>query len=110
MGQPVVAYDYVTGEELADGVILDAIVNEQTNNLDFSVAGTEHIPIGTPLSYSIKHKLSDSKFSAQIDNLISAAIMYQLCLHGYQGSILFTPEEEIGQSRSYILYHLERSN
>jgi len=77
--------------------------------LDFSVAGTENVPIGTPLSYSVKHKETSERFSAQIDNLLSAAIMYQLCLHGYQGSILFTPEEEIGQSRSYILYHLEKS-
>ncbi len=109
LGQPVIAYDYLTGENIADGVILDANINEATDSLIFSVAGTENVPIWTPLSYSVAYKKTEDMFSAQIDNLIFAAVVYQLCLHGYQGSILFTPEEEIGQSWSYLLYHLEKA-
>lgn len=110
VNEKVVAYDYTTGEELGQAYIEDVYMNPSTSQLRFTINGMDDLKIWTPLSYSLWHEddVNNKRFSGQIDNVISVALVSYLYELWFEGTCLFTPEEEIGQSRSYIHYYMQK--
>jgi len=104
------AYDESSGEILQEGIIRDAHFCDVEENLVFSIDGIETVPINTPISYSRECHQDDGYVSGQLDNAISAAVIYFLFEHGFRGRAFFTAEEEIGKSWQHLLAHLRRQD
>ncbi len=58
---------------------------------------------GTPVAYVDELQLDEGYLSAQLDNVLSAAIILFLYERGYQGRAFFTAQEEVGKSWRYLL-------
>ena len=54
------------------------------------------------IAFSDKLKREDDLISAQLDNVISAAIIIYLYQNGFQGTAFFTAQEEAGKSWRYV--------
>lgn len=103
MHQRVQAYDPWSGAYLGLGEIDNAYFCERRVNLLFNVKGLEHLHAGTPVAYVDTLKYEDEHLSAQLDNVLSAAIILYLYERGYQGRAFFTAQEEVGKSWRYLL-------
>lgn len=107
-GQLVQAHMPYVGTYLGQGTITNSYICPERNNLIFEVEGLEYIQPGTPVAFLDRLTVADGYLSAQIDNVISAAIIIYLFLHGFQGTALFTAEEEAGRSWRYTLSWFQR--
>ncbi len=108
--QPVQAYEPWSGSYLGLGVIDNAYICEYRKNLVFEVKGLEHLIPGTPVAFvdTLTHK--KGLLSAQLDNVISAAVIIYLYRSGYQGTAFFTAQEEGGRSWRFLLEWFRRFN
>ncbi len=106
--QPVQAYDPWSGGYLGYGVINNAYICDRRKNLVFEVKDLEHLMPGTPVAFSdlLTHK--GGYISAQIDNVISAAMIIYLYKLGYEGTAFFTAQEESGKSWRFVLEWFRR--
>ncbi len=102
INQQVQAYEPWSGGYLGIGQISDVYVCEEINNLIFKIDGLSHLLPGTPIAFSDKLKRKDDLISAQLDNVISAAIIIYLYQKGFQGTAFFTAQEEAGKSWTYV--------
>lgn len=109
LNQQVQAYEPYSGGYLGIGKIENVFMCEEINNLVFKINGLSHLLPGTPIAFSDKLKRSDDLISAQLDNVISAAIIIYLYQNGYQGTAFFTAQEEAGRSWRYV-YEWFRKN
>ncbi len=103
LNQQVQAYEPWSGSYLGIATITDVYMCEEINNLMFKIKGFEHLLPGTPIAFVDKLNIDDNLVWAQLDNVISAAIIIYLYQQGYQGRAFFTAQEEAGQSWRYIL-------
>ncbi len=103
MHQSVQAYDPWSGSYLGLGKIYNAYLCERRANLMFNVKGLEYIYAGTPVAFMDTLKYENGYFSAQLDNVLSVAMILYLYERGYQGRAFFTAQEEIGRSWRYLL-------
>lgn len=101
--QSVQAYDPWSGSYLGLGEIDNAYLCERRANLFFNVKGLEHLFAGTPVAYVDTLHYDDGYLSAQLDNVLSAAIILFLYERGYQGRAFFTASEEVGKSWRFLL-------
>ncbi|MEY3089998.1 MAG: hypothetical protein RL113_314 [Pseudomonadota bacterium] len=101
--QRVQAYEPWSGAYLGLGTIDNAYMCERRANLVFNVSGLEHLHAGTPVAYLDVLKYEEGYLSAQLDNVLSAALILFLYERGYQGRAFFTAEEEVGKSWRYLL-------
>ncbi len=101
--QRVQAYDPWSGAYLGLGKIDNAYFCERRTNLLFNVAGLEHLYAGTPVAFVDTLTYEEGYLSAQLDNVLSAAIILFLYERGYQGRAFFTAEEEAGKSWRFLL-------
>ncbi|MHC3994391.1 peptidase M42 [Thiomicrolovo sp. ZZH C-3] len=102
-GQAVQAYEPRSGTYLGLGTIEKAYICPRRNNLIFEVQGLEYLLPGTPVAYVDSLRNSDGMLSAQLDNVISAALILHLYRCGYEGSAFFTAQEESGKSWRFVL-------
>ena len=102
INQQVQAYEPWGGSYLGIGKITDVYLCEEINNLIFKVDGFKHLLPGTPIAFSDKLKKNNDLISAQLDNVLSAAIIIYLYQNGYQGTAFFTAQEEAGKSWRYV--------
>ena len=102
INQQVQAYEPWSGSYLGIGKISDVYMNEDVNNLFFKIDGLSHLQPGTPIAFSDRLKRTDDLLSAQLDNVISAAIIIYLYQNGFQGTAFFTAQEEAGKSWRYV--------
>ena len=109
INQQVQAYEPWSGSYLGIGKISDVYMNEDVNNLFFKIDGLSHLQPGTPIAFSDRLKRTDDLLSAQLDNVISAAIIIYLYQNGFQGTAFFTAQEEAGKSWRYV-YEWFRKN
>ena len=109
INQQVHAYEPWSGSYLGVGKIYDPYMSEEVNNLMFRIDGLSHLQPGTPIAFSDKLKREDDLISAQLDNVISAAIIIYLYQNGFQGTAFFTAQEEAGKSWRYV-YEWFRKN
>nr|WP_320115652.1 peptidase M42 [uncultured Desulfuromonas sp.] len=107
---PVMAYEPWTGGYLGRGKIVDTYVCPYRNNLIFEVEGLESLVAGTPVAFNDHLQVADGLLTGQLDNVLSAAHLIHLFALGFQGTALFTAEEEAGKSWRYLLEWFRRFN
>lgn len=107
-GTPVIAYEPWSGVYRGAGVIDSCYVCEHRNNLIFNVKGLEHLVAGTPVAFADSLKVHGNLLSAQLDNVLTTALLVHLFSLGYQGTAFFTAQEETGSSWRYLLEWFRR--
>jgi len=104
--EAVYAYD-AQGKRIADGVVKAFSYDFDTKDLVFDIDGFDKLPAGTAIGYVSPLVRQDGNLSSQIDNAVSAAVAYQLVKDGFDGTLLFATEEEIGRSWQHIANYLQ---
>jgi putative aminopeptidase FrvX len=107
-GQRVQAHLPYTGTYIGQGQITHSYICPERKNLIFEVDGLEHLQPGTPIAFLDRLQFKDGYLSAQLDNVISAAIIIFLFRCGFEGTALFTAQEESGKSWRYALSWFQR--
>jgi putative aminopeptidase FrvX len=102
-GQRVQAHLPYAGTYLGQGTITSSRVCPERNNLIFELDGLGFLQPGTPVSYLDRLRLRDGQLIAQLDNVLSVAMIVHLFRCGFQGTALFTAQEEAGRSWRYAL-------
>ena len=108
--EDIYAYDAKTGKELSRGKILRGNYNFEEKFVRYAVLGLEDVPIGTPLALVSELFVRDDYFFSQIDNAVSVAVALQLIEDGFDGTVIFSTEEEIGRSWMYVEDYLIEQN
>lgn len=106
--EKVQAYEPWSGTYLGMGVIKEAFLCKRRNNVIFKVDGFDYLFPGTPIAFMDKLELKDEHISAQLDNVISVAIMIYMYHKGYKGTAFFTASEEAGKSWRFLLEYFRR--
>ena len=110
VGSAVFAYEPVSGKIQGKGTILDITLSE-TRKTIYKIVGLPPLPIHTPIAYYTPLSVNDDGFiSAQIDNVISIAVAYELMKNGVNFDLLLTSEEELGNSWQYIIQYLAKQH
>lgn len=109
VNQNVIAYEPYNGSYLGMGKIKDAFIKEEINNLIFNIEGLNHLLPSTPVAFMDRLVQKDELISAQLDNVISAAIIIFLYQNGFSGTAFFTAQEEAGKSWRFV-YEWFRKN
>jgi len=110
VNEKVQAYEPWSGAYLGIGVIKDAYLCSRRNNIIFKVDGLEYLLPGTPIACVDKLVHKDNLISAQLDNVISVAIIIYMYQLGYKGTAFFTASEEAGKSWRFLLEWFRRFN
>ncbi|MCA9138868.1 MAG: peptidase M42 [Planctomycetales bacterium] len=108
VGQRVQAHLPYTGTYQGQGAITRSYVCPERHNLIFELDALEFLQPGTPISFLDRLKVDDHYISAQLDNVLSVALVLHLFRHGFQGTALFTAQEEAGRSWRYALAWFQR--
>ena len=108
--EKVQAYEPWSGTYLGMGVIKEAFLCERRNNIIFKIDGFEHLFPGTPIAFMDRLDVKDDLISAQLDNVLSAAIIIYMYHLGYRGTAFFTASEEAGKSWRFLLEYFRRFN
>ena len=108
MDEKVQAYQPWAGSYLGLGSIKDAFLCERRNNIIFKIDGFDYLLPGIPIAFMDKLVINDDLVSAQLDNVISIAIIIYLYSLGYQGTAFFTASEEAGRSWRFLLEWFRR--
>jgi len=103
VGEKVQAYEPWSGSYLGLGIIKEAFLCERRNNILFTIDEFEHLMPGTPIAFMDKLEFKDEFISAQLDNVISVAVLIYLYHLGYRGTAFFTASEEAGRSWKFLL-------
>lgn len=106
--EKVQAYQPWSGSYLGLGVIKEAYLCTRRNNIIFKVEGFDHLFPGTPIAFMDRLDIKDDLISAQLDNVISVAIIIYMYQIGYQGTAFFTSSEEAGKSWRFLLEWFRR--
>ena len=107
--QKVQAYDPWSGAYLGLGTISDAFLCDRRHNIIFKVEGFDYLFPGTPIAFMDKLIIgNDGHISAQLDNVVSVALILYLYHLGYQGTAFFTASEEAGKSWRFLLEYFRR--
>ena len=106
--EKVQAYEPWSGTYLGMGVIKDAFLCNRRNNIIFKVDGFDHLFPGTPIAFMDRLEFKDDLISAQLDNVISVAIIIYMYHLGYRGTAFFTASEEAGKSWRFLLEYFRR--
>ncbi len=108
VGQRVQAHLPYTGTYLGQGIITQSSVCPERKNLTFELEGLNYVQPGTPISFLDRLQVQNGYLSAQLDNVLSVAILIDLYRNGFQGTALFTAQEEAGRSWRYALAWFQR--
>ena len=109
-GQRVQAHLPYIGTYIGQGTISSGYLCPKRHNLIFELDGLDYLDPGTPIAFLDRLTLSESSISAQLDNVVSVAMILYLYSIGFQGTALFTAQEEAGRSWRYALAWLQRES
>lgn len=107
-GRRVQAHLPYTGTYLGQGIISNGFHCARRNNLIFEIGGLEFLQPGTPISFLDRLQVTETHLSAQLDNVLSVALIVYLFRNGFTGTALFTAQEEAGRSWRYALSWFQR--
>ena len=107
-GQRVQAHLPYTGTYVGQGTISSGYLCPKRNNLIFELIGLEYLEPGTPVAFLDSLSLTENHVSAQLDNVLSVALIIYLYRIGFKGTALFTAQEEVGRSWRYALAWFQR--
>ncbi len=108
--EKVQAYQPYSGTYLGLGVIKEAFLCERRNNIIFKVEGFDYLFPSTPIAFMDRLEFKDDLISAQLDNVISVAMIIYMYQIGYKGTAFFTASEEAGKSWRFLLEWFRRFN
>ena len=108
-GQRVQAHLPYTGTYQGQAAITRSYICPHRRNLIFELDGLEYLQPGTPISFLDRLRVHDGYLSAQLDNVLSVAMLIHLFRSGFQGTALFTAQEEAGRSWRYALAWFQRN-
>lgn len=108
--EKVQAYQPYSGTYLGLGTIKEAFLCERRNNIIFKVEGFDYLFPSTPIAFVDKLEFKDDLLSAQLDNVVSVAIIIYMYHIGYRGTAFFTASEEAGKSWRFLLEYFRRFN
>ena len=108
--EKVQAYEPWSGSYLGLGEIKQAFLCERRNNIIFKVEGFDFLLPGTPIAFVDKLEHKEGFISAQLDNVLSVAMIIYMYHLGYQGTSFFTASEEAGKSWRFLLEWFRRFN
>lgn len=106
IGEQIFAYDPVTGDKLTSGKIIGARYDFDNKKVIYDTTIQETLPAGIPLALESTLKTQKNYIYSQIDNVISVSVAIQLLKNGFDGTVLFSTEEEIGRSWMHIRDYL----
>ena len=109
-GQRVQAHLPYTGTYIGQGIITTGYLCPKRLNLIFELEGLDYLEPGTPVAFLDRLAVTDNQISAQLDNVVSVALILYLYSIGFQGTALFTAQEEAGRSWRYALAWLQRES
>lgn len=109
VGERVEAYDPWSGIYLGQGEIASAFRCDKRKNVVFQIPDLPPMGPGVPVAYLEHLEVSDGTVSAQLDNVLCVALAVDMFRRGFQGTVLFSAEEEAGRSWRYLLSWLQRS-
>ncbi len=107
-GQRVQAHLPYTGTYLGQGTISSAFLCPYRRNLIFEIEGLGFLQPGTPVSFLDRLHINPTHLSAQLDNVLSVALIVHLFRCGFAGTALFTAQEEAGKSWRYAMGWFQR--
>ena len=107
-GQRVNAHMPYAGSYLGQGTIQKSYVCSRRNNLIFEVEGLEYVQPGVPVSFADRLRVEDGMISAQLDNVVSVAMLIDLIRSGFRGTAFFTAGEEAGRSWRFLVEWFQR--
>ena len=107
-GQRVQAHLPFTGTYLGQGVISASRLCPYRRNLIFEIQGLPQLHPGTPISFLDRLQVNQTHISAQLDNVLSVALIIYLFRLGFTGTALFTAQEEAGRSWRHALAWFQR--
>ncbi|MDO8454673.1 MAG: peptidase M42 [Sulfurimonas sp.] len=108
--EKVQAYQPYSGTYLGLGVIKEAFLCERRNNIIFKVEGFDYLFPSTPIAFMDRLEFKENLISAQLDNVISVAMIIYMYHIGYKGTAFFTASEEAGKSWRFLLEWFRRFN
>ncbi|EMI47333.1 MULTISPECIES: peptidase M42 [Pirellulaceae] len=109
-GQRVQAHTPYAGSYLGQGKIIESYICPRRKNLIFELDGLDFLQPGTPVAFLDRLKEADGLISAQLDNVVSVAMLIELIRSGFQGTALFTAGEEAGRSWRFAAEWFQRHN
>ncbi|MGB0720319.1 MAG: hypothetical protein ACPGRX_07590 [Bdellovibrionales bacterium] len=105
-GERVYAYDPMTLHSLGEGGIETCEPCMDGGDSLFYVHDIEIDELGIPLAYARQGSFENGYLKGQIDNAVCVATLRVLLENGFEGTALFTTEEEIGKSWTHIARYL----
>lgn len=109
-GQRVQAHMPYTGTYLGQGVISNSYHCPKRHNLIFEIDGLAFLQPGTPVSFVDRLDCDGTHIRAQLDNVVSVALILHLYRLGFQGTALFTAQEEAARSWRFALSWFQRES
>ncbi len=109
-GQRVQAHLPYTGTYIGQATITKGYLCPKRLNLIFELDGLAYLEPGTPVAFLDRLTLTDHHISAQLDNVVSVALIIYLYRNGFRGTALFTAQEEAGRSWRYAQAWLQRES
>ncbi len=109
-GQRVQAHTPYAGSYLGQGQITRSYVCPRRRNLIFELDGLEFLQPGSPVAFLDRLQVDDGMVSAQLDNVVSVAMLIELIRRGFQGTALFTAGEEAGRSWRFAVEWFQRQD
>lgn len=109
-GETVFAYDPKTNDKLGEGVIEICHPVMLMGEALFFVHGMKAVKQDVPVAYARTAREHEGYVKGQIDNALSLAVIYALFKAGFQGTAIFSTEEEIGKSWIHIADFLKKSH
>lgn len=106
-GERIYAYDTQSGQRLGEGLIDTCNPCMLDGDALFFIDDMDTIDAGVPLAYARTASYEQGRLKGQIDNAISLGVLYELFKEGFEGTAIFSTEEEIGKSWVHIQSYLE---
>ncbi|MGH1349188.1 MAG: hypothetical protein ACRBBN_00025 [Methyloligellaceae bacterium] len=107
-GADVYAYEPWSGSYRGSGKVRNCYICNYRNNLIFEVEGLEYVVAGMPVAFRDDLTVTDETLAAQLDNVLTVALLIDMFSHGFQGTAFFTAQEEAGKSWRYLLEWFRR--
>ncbi|WP_419188987.1 peptidase M42 [Stieleria marina] len=108
-GQRVQAHTPYAGSYLGQGTITRSFVCPRRKNLIFEIDGLEFLQPGFPVSFLDRLFIDGGLVSAQLDNVVSVAMLIELIRRGFRGTAMFTAGEEAGRSWRFAMEWFQRN-
>lgn len=101
------AYDATTGQTVADGQVAHAAVcGIDDLGIKVPVDGLDGVRPATPIAFTGTLHRNGRRVTAQMDNVLGVAMALVMVEEGYQGTVVFTAEREVGGSWRYLYEQL----